>query len=375
MIVPNWFHTREAVVLTLLKTRFSAQILKATLSTLYYSGVYEIAAPFTRGEGVIFMLHRVTPEPVQPFEPNRILKVTPEFLDKVIRLVVEAGFDLLSIDEVPERLARGGGERPFAVFTLDDGYRDNLHYALPVFRRYSAPFTVYLPTDYMDGKGDLWWLMLERVIANSERVSVRKDGCEHHYDTATIASKKTAHSQIYWWLRSLPEKEARKVVGELAAARGYDSDALCRELIMNWDEVRTLAADPLVTIGAHTLGHYAVAKLDRASAHHEMKASIARIEQELNRPCQHFSYPYGCANSAGERDFELARELGLKTAVTTRKGQIDAGHRESLTQLPRFSLNGDYQDLRHIKVLLSGLPFRLWNKLSRSRVPEADATI
>lgn len=343
----------------------STQILKAALSALYYSGADGIAAPFTRGDGVIFMLHRVTPEPVRPFEPNRILKVTPHFLDNVIRQVVEAGFDLMAIDEVPERLARRSGKRPFAVFTLDDGYRDNLQYALPVFKRYGAPFTVYVPTDYMDGKGDLWWLMLERVIGGADRVTVCMDGCERHFDTATIAAKEFAYSEIYWWLRRLPEVEARNVVGELAAGKGLDGNTLCREMMMNWDEIRALASDPLVTIGAHTCRHLALSKLDADTARQEIARSIERIEQELGCPCRHFSYPYGCSRSAGEREFEMARELGMSTAVTTRKGQIDAAHAERLTQLPRFSLNGDFQDPRFIKVMLSGMPFRLWNAIGR----------
>lgn len=343
----------------------STQLLKAALSALYYTGADGLAAPFTRGDGVIFMLHRVTPEPVREFEPNRILKVTPEFLDNVVRQVTEAGFDLLSLDELPERLAGGPGRRPFACFTLDDGYRDNVEYALPVFKRYGAPFTVYVPTDYMDGKGDLWWLMLERVIEVSNSVSVVIEGAERQFDTQTVAAKEFAYAEIYWWLRRIPEAEARETVATLAARCGLDGDALCREMMMNWDEVRTLAADPLVTIGAHTRRHLALAKLDAASAREEIAASVTRIEKELGRPCRHFSYPYGCAASAGAREFEIARDLGLLTAVTTRKGQIDKAHAGQLQALPRFSLNGDYQDPRYIKVMLSGMPFRLWNALGR----------
>ena len=63
----------------------------------------------------------------------------------------------------------------------------------------------------------------------------------------------------------------------------------------------------------------------------------------------------------------------MRTAVTTRKGQIDADqHKNRLTELPRVSLNGDFQDERYVKVMLSGMPFRLWNALGRMRRP-ADA--
>ena len=36
-----------------------------------------------------------------------------------------------------------------------------------------------------------------------------------------------------------------------------------------------------------------------------------------------------------------------------------------MTALPRLSLNGDFQDLRYIKVMLSGAPFAVWNAVHR----------
>jgi len=127
-------------------SRRTTQLIKAALATLYYSGADGLAAPLTRAEGVIFMLHRVTREPVAEFEPNRILKITPEFLESVIRHVMEAGFEFLALDEIPERLRSPRPGRPFACFTFDDGYRDNLTCALPIFRRFGIPLTVYVPT-------------------------------------------------------------------------------------------------------------------------------------------------------------------------------------------------------------------------------------
>lgn len=352
-------------------SRRSTSILKAALHTLYYSGADGLIAPFTRGDGVIFMLHRVTPEPVRDFEPNRILKIRPEFLDQVIRQVIEAGFEILRIDEIPDRLADTQSGRPFACFTLDDGYRDNLEHALPVFRRHGVPFTVYVPSDYADGMGDLWWLMLERIIDLSSTVSVVMHGVPRQFETTTNADKDKAYQEIYWWLRSISEEEARVIVNDLATAAGLDRTELCRSLMMNWDEVGELAADPLVTIGAHTCRHMALAKLDADTARAEVHQSILRIETELGRPCRHFSYPYGCKSSAGEREFELAKGLGLATAVTTQKGLVDSAHAANLMTLPRFSLNGDFQDIRFVKVILSGAPFRLWNALGRVAGPVA----
>lgn len=345
--------------------RHGTKLVKAALAAAHYIGADGLLAPWTRGLGVIFMLHHVRPEAPAAFEPNRILKVTPAFLDDVIQQVRQAGFDTIPLDDVPARLAAGSDCAPFAVFTLDDGYKDNRDFAYPVFKRNGVPFTIYVPTDYADGKGDLWWLVLEAAIARAPHVCVQMDGAMRHFTTATASEKGVAFDTIYWWLRRLPEDRARHVVAELAQSIGYDATALCAELVMSWDELRDLARDPLLTVGAHTKRHLALAKLPAETAVREMSDSIARIERELDRPCRHFSYPYGCPRSAGRREFEMAERLGLATAVTTRKGLILGQHARSPMALPRFSLNGDYQDVRYTKVMLSGAPFALWNAVSR----------
>ena len=354
-------------------TRRSTQILKAALSALHYSGAGGLAAPFTSGNGVIFMLHQVSPEVPQPFEPNRILKVTPQFLETVIQQVTAAGFDIISMDDVPERLNRAKSTRPFAVFTLDDGYKDNREYAYPIFQKYKAPFTIYVATDFADGRGDLWWLTLEEALRRLDTVTLDMSGTRRTFDLNTVEAKDQAFEQIYWWMRTLPEDRARAITHRLSRDAGFDPTNFCRDLVMTWDEIRELAKDPLVTIGAHTCAHFALSKLPADKARTEISESVRRIEAQLGRPCRHFSYPYGCEQSAGDREFELVNELGLATAVTTRKGLIHKSHKDALAALPRLSLNGDFQDARYIKVLLSGAPFALLKAVQRFAPSRAGA--
>ena len=103
-------------------SRRSTKLLKAALAEVHYSGAESLFAPFTQGVGVIYMLHQVLPDPPRAFEPSRVLRVTPDFLARVIQSTRDAGFDIVSLDALPGRL-HDGGDRPFAVFTLDDGYK------------------------------------------------------------------------------------------------------------------------------------------------------------------------------------------------------------------------------------------------------------
>lgn len=332
--------------------------MRTGLAALHASRLGALFAPLTRGKGVFFTLHSVSPEPPSDFDPNGMLRITPEFLETAIETVRSADYEIVSLDEAARRLKTCEDGPPFAVFTLDDGYRDNRDHAYPVFRKHNVPFAIYVPTDYADGNGELWWYVLEAAIRSTDRLCIGIRGTRHEFDLSTPDAKSRAFREIYWPLRDLPERELRATVHKVAEAAGYDSSTLCRDLIMDWDELRALARDPLVTIGAHTCTHYAVGRLSEDEARKEILDSVQRIEKELGRPCRHFSFPYGDPASCGPRDFAIAAELGLETAVTTHKDVLRSSY--SMTALPRVSLNGRFQDVRYLEVMLTGLPFRLF---------------
>ena len=123
-----------------------------------------------------------------------------------------------------------------------------------------------------------------------------------------------------------------------------DIAAFCRDLCMDWQELAELAADPLVTIGAHTVNHVMLKKVpDDAAVRAEMEMSRAVLEAALGVRPEHLAYPVGDPTSAGPREFRIAPELGFKTAVTTRPGVLFKAHRDHLTALPRISVNGEFQ--------------------------------
>src|SRR5581483_2713543 len=239
--------------------KIKTAMMKAAMSGLYHTGAHRLLAPYTQGVGLIFTLHQVHPEPAEPkaFAPNRILEVTPGFLDAVIDQVQEAGLDIVSLDEAVRRL-REEDPRRFVSFTFDDGYRDNLEYAYPLFRKRSLPLTLYVPTDYPDGKGELWWITLEEIVTRAEEIELCRDGTLWKLAARTVPEKYRAYNEIYWWLRRIDEATQRQVVRALAERYDVDMGADCRRLIMGWDEIRQLAEDPLVTIGAHTKSHFAI---------------------------------------------------------------------------------------------------------------------
>lgn len=347
----------------------NASILKAGLEVLYLTNAHRMMRPLVGGVGAILMLHHVRPAKSQDFAPNALLEVTPEYLESVIKRVRATGFDIVSMDEACRRLVSDEQCRPFVTFTFDDGYRDNLEFGYPILKHHDVPFTIYLPTAFMDGHGEFWWLTLEHLIQSRTKITASIRGEMAEIDCSTPDLKKKAFDQIYWWMRALPGHELYRYIADITNDHQIDYKDLnkrfCADLCMSWDELRVLAQDPLVTFGAHTVSHLMLAKFDTDQVRSEMDESRKRIALELNREVDHLCYPVGDPSSAGPREFELAANLGFKTGVTTRPGVLFPEHREHLTALPRVSLNGNFQSLRYLDVLLSGAPFALLNKFRR----------
>jgi peptidoglycan/xylan/chitin deacetylase (PgdA/CDA1 family) len=314
-------------------------------------------------------MHHVRPASSEPFAPNRILEITPGFLAEILDLLASEGFEIAPLDEVPARLCSAAEPaRPFAVLTFDDGYRDNVEHALPVLKRFNAPFTVFATAGFADGTAPLWWLDLEEAIRLQDRVRAPLAGGDLTLTAATPDEKRRAFDTIYWSLRKGAEPELRRVIAAMAGDAGLDPLRRTRELCLDWNGLRALAAEPLATIGAHTLTHPMLAKHDDAAARHEMGESKRRIEAELGREVRHFAFPVGDPGSAGVRDFDLARSLGFETAVTTRPGMLFADHAGHMTALPRVSVNGLFQRRGDVAALLSGVPTALQNRGRRLNV-------
>jgi len=341
-------------------------IIRGGLESLYFTGAHVALKPFVAGVGAILTMHHVRPSRSGRFQPNRLLEITPRFLTRVIKYLRRANVDLVSLDEMHRRMSEGDFARRFVCLTFDDGYRDTLQFAYPILKEARVPFAVYVPTSFPDRLGELWWLALEAVIARNDRIGLMINGRNRTFDCTTLAEKRALYDELYWWLRAREtENEMRSVIRNLAACYNIDMAAFCNELCMSWEELAELAADPLVTIGAHTVNHPMLAKLASKTVRSEMDLSRSVIEAALAVCPAHLSYPIGDRSAAGSREFEIAAELGFKTAVTTRPGVLFRGHGKCLTALPRISLNGEFQRMRYVRVLLSGSATAMWNGFRR----------
>ncbi len=343
------------------------KFLAAGLATLHRTGLDRLIGRWIDTAGYIFMLHRVQPEcPDRPanqwgFSPNRFLSITPDFLEQVIVTLKNQDIDCISLDDACERLKKKDFRRRFACFTLDDGYRDNRDWAYPVFARHNVPFTIYVCSSFAGQRGQVWWMALEHMILGRSQLEFSWRGETRLLDCRTPQQKQLVFEQLFNWLRNMAPQEQRSCLAAIADQLSFDLPEHCARLMLDWQSLGELANDPLVTLGGHTKSHFALARLPEAQARQEIAQGLAEMHMHLGQRPQHFCFPYGDRRSAGSRDFELVRTLGLTSAVTTRKGAIPAREDLNFYALPRISLNGEFQSITYLETLLTGTPFALLN--------------
>jgi len=331
------------------------------LNAARFSGLAPLLRGTLGGIGAILMLHRVTAAPPKPLGINRHLVVTPGFLDAAIGEMKRLGYLFVTMDDAVERLKVGRKLPRFAAITADHAYRDNLTEALPVLERHEAPLTMFVSPGLTNHTSDLWWDVLEDIVAARQEVYLTTPEGRVALDCTSPARKTAAFRQIHDYLTNdLPEEERQAVLRDIARLAGIDYQRPARETLMDWDEIRTIAAHPLVTIGAHTVDHYNLRRLSDEKAWFEMVDAARIIEVETGEKPRHMAYPYGHESAVGEREIRLAEAAGYATAVTTGHGVLYPAHAAHLHALPRMAVDGRYQSVAHLRTMLSsGVTTRL----------------
>lgn len=339
--------------------------MRWSLNAIGKTGLARAVQPVFGGLGAILMFHHVGHRAPSFFGGNDHLSIRPEFLRELLDEFRQECIDIVSLDEAVWRMTAPQNAQPFVALTFDDGYRDNIETAYPILQSFRVPFTLFVCSGFVDRMHPIWWLSLEQIVQSNNVIEL--DIGERHYVLHAVGKleKRKTFERAMVLLSSAGDEEARVAMARLCKTSGHDALSLVDREMSTWEMLKDLDKDPLVTIGAHTVRHPFLPKLDIDDARLEMTESRERITQMLGTTPQFFAYPYGFNSAVSAREVKLAEEAGFKAAFTTRKGLVSPEHIDHKWTLPRVSINGHYQSMSAMRALLSGLPFFFANGFSR----------
>ena len=290
------------------------------------------------GLGHILMFHRVTPKSDKPrLFANSYLEVTPEFLDQTIQYFKSHGYAFISIDEVLSHISQKNNN-PFVIFTFDDGFKDNLEFAYPIFKKHNIPFTIYITTDFPDYKAILWWNHLENLVMTFDKLEIKLNNKIHSFTTASMEEKTFAFKALSRLIKQEDSTSFKDRLIQIFNPFDIDPFSGIEKLSLSWDEIHRLHKSSLVTVGAHTISHPVLNTLSEVNALEEIKNSKVKLENFLDTKISHFAYPFGGPSEIDDREVSLCERAGFSTAVTTFSANIFKSHIYTPLALPRIAV-------------------------------------
>ena len=304
------------------------------------------------GKAHIFMLHRVLPEKLRiKYDYNRDLAITPEALESFILSFQKKGFKFISLDELSEKLEnRKWGKDKYICFTLDDGYRDNITFGLPIFEKYQVPFTIYVTNCFPNKTAHFWWYWLEEKIKNEDEITFR----EKTYLTKSEEEKLSTYNTIREQIKNCSPIEREELTTNFFNKTKESIAKECEDLSLNWEELITISTHPLITLGSHTSNHYSLAHLSDVEMQKEIEDGNIELEKKIEKKIRHFAYPYGSLKDANNREFNFIKSLGFKTATLNHPGNVFSSSLSNRFFLPRYSL-GINTSIEKFEYYLNGI--------------------
>lgn len=274
-------------------------------------------------ELTILLYHGVTGSPSEGIENYSGKHMPADRFASQMR-TIQRHCAVLSIDEVVDLSRRG---RPFprraVVVSFDDGFANNCTVAAPILEALRLPAVFYVTSGMVNTDLMFWVDELEDCLNRStvQTMTVTLDRpCEFVLDGR--AQRISALETIKRFCKSAPchvkdgvlsaVKQATGVVPAVEHADNYRK--------ITWEQLRTMAASPLFTVGGHSLYHDVLSGLPTTRMQQDCRLSLGLLSYQLRMPIPHCSYPEGQAHHYDAQVVDALQEQGVVCCPTAVHG-------------------------------------------------------
>lgn len=273
----------------------------------------------------IFLFHGVT-LPVECAVRNYTRKhIERDYFATVLRGLKRAGTPVSMNDILNHReLGIPLPPRPFAV-TFDDGFRNNLSVAAPVLVDEHVPATFYISTDFVERNRMSWIDRIEFAVEQCIDAELQLPWGRRRFrgDEERRAFLSEIRHIVKNDLRIDGEKLATDVQVQLGVAITYSSSHPLDQKL-GWNDVRTLAAEPLFIVGGHGHSHVILDSLTDQDLECELDTGMRLLQEKAAIHGPHYSYPEGMPNCYSARVIDALKRRGVRCCPSAVDGVNDS---------------------------------------------------
>lgn len=276
---------------------------------------------------VIFLLHGVIDQQ-KYFVRNYTHKhISQEFFYNFISHLSKLGTPLSMDDVVQYSSNKKKFPKKSFVITFDDGFENNYSIACPILKIFNIPATLYITTRFIDENLMSWIDRIEYVVELSESGSIDIDNQCLFFDD-TVTSKIKFLENIRKILKVQKNINLDQFATKVQEKLGFKQVCSSNDklyLKMNWEQVKSLAEDPLFIIGGHTHTHPVLSNLNDELAKYEIDYSLDLIHKKTGLRCKHYSYPEGMSSSYTSREINMLKQNGIICSPSAEEGHNSLG--------------------------------------------------
>lgn len=203
----------------------------------------------------ILMYHHIEPLNMAKEEGHDALTTSPQMFESHILELRKKGYKIISLEEAVNALVTKTDPGKAVAITIDDGYKDNFIFALPIAEKHSVPVTFFISPGLIENPGYMTWPELI-TAAKSPFVSIYDHTWSHF--SLPSGDMAEAREEVVSGRRALEEKlgEGEKIFAypygsfdsrsvEIMIAEGYTaafttqvSSTLCDSQMLTLPRVR-----------------------------------------------------------------------------------------------------------------------------------------
>ena len=294
----------------------------------------------------ILMFHRI----IHKKEPDVLLQggmyVDLNTFKKQI-LYLNNKYTIISLDKILNIIdlkLKGEVNKPYCIFTFDDGWKDFYENAYPILLSFKIHATVFLPTDYIGTNKQFWTDKLAHILCKMEKEDSAFINSRYKNIIKDIGdlrgSVEARLESAVKILKSLPMENIEQILDEIAERLKLKSEADVNSFL-SWEEVREMYNSGIVSFGSHTKSHKILTTASEKVIQDELLQSRKKLIEEgvVSPSFIPFTYPNG---NYTDKIAKMVKEAGYALALTTESGWNHmTDNKNELFQLKRIGIHQD----------------------------------
>jgi peptidoglycan/xylan/chitin deacetylase (PgdA/CDA1 family) len=277
-----------------------------------------------------FLFHRVSEETDLLWPPMK-----PAHFERIIAYLT-SHYKVVPLEQYLHNPSSFTGGGRLASVLFDDGYKDNIEYAVPILKKYNCPASFYIVTDCIDRNIPTWTYLVDNIFqqTHTKCIYLDSDFVPQQLKEISLAGGNNSPDvkAVKPWMKTLSNSRRVHIMQSMF---GQCADVpLPVNKMMNWDDIRQMDRDGFI-IGSHSHTHPMLASLSgEEEIKDELTVSFNKILAATGKPPLSISYPIG---SFDERVKRISAETGYQFGLAV-KQQFYQSSRDNLFEIPRVEL-------------------------------------